>query len=118
MSQILSLRAEVQKLVEKARAEKHIKTSSQVEVYLTGILGSKDSESLSALLGVSAVNLMGIPSTSALEWNYESSLELDNGPIGIALGPATHSQCPRCWLYKAEKEDSLCTRCDQVTQAT
>ncbi|WWD05104.1 hypothetical protein V865_003176 [Kwoniella europaea PYCC6329] len=118
MSQIISLRAEVQRLVENARAEKRIKVGNQTEVYLSKILGSENGGTLSALLGVSSVGDLSSADKSAMEWTYESSLEIENETISILLGPATRSQCPRCWLYNAERENSLCSRCEEVINVT
>ncbi|WWC70979.1 uncharacterized protein I206_104932 [Kwoniella pini CBS 10737] len=108
-SQILSVRAEVQKLAEQARSEKHIKTSNQAHVNLSHFMGS-DAQSLSALLGVSSVSLQEPAESQAEEWQYESSLELETLIITVQLVPAKNSQCPRCWLYTAEVAESLCER--------
>nr|XP_019003999.1 isoleucine-tRNA ligase [Kwoniella mangroviensis CBS 8507]OCF67460.1 isoleucine-tRNA ligase [Kwoniella mangroviensis CBS 8507] len=122
MSQIISLRAEVQKLVENARAEKRIKVGNQTEVYLSKILGTgnigKSPGTLSAMLGVSSVGDLSSADKRAMAWTYESSLEVENETISLLLGPATRSQCPRCWLYNAEKENSLCSRCEEVINVT
>ncbi|WWC88449.1 uncharacterized protein L201_003360 [Kwoniella dendrophila CBS 6074] len=116
MTKILSLRAEVQKLVEQARAEKRLKTSSQAKVYLSQIIGT-DAQSLSALLGVSSVELLeSSPVVQSLEWQYDSSLELDSKSVSLVLGAATDLQCPRCWLYTSEESETLCSRCEQVVQ--
>ncbi|KAK6907961.1 hypothetical protein I203_101962 [Kwoniella mangroviensis CBS 8507] len=118
MSQIISLRAEVQKLVENARAEKRIKVGNQTEVYLSKILGTGNIGTLSAMLGVSSVGDLSSADKRAMAWTYESSLEVENETISLLLGPATRSQCPRCWLYNAEKENSLCSRCEEVINVT
>nr|XP_019012976.1 isoleucine-tRNA ligase [Kwoniella pini CBS 10737]OCF51757.1 isoleucine-tRNA ligase [Kwoniella pini CBS 10737] len=112
-SQILSVRAEVQKLAEQARSEKHIKTSNQAHVNLSHFMGSDvttSAQSLSALLGVSSVSLQEPAESQAEEWQYESSLELETLIITVQLVPAKNSQCPRCWLYTAEVAESLCER--------
>ncbi|WVQ65548.1 uncharacterized protein L199_003725 [Kwoniella botswanensis] len=118
MSQIISLRAEVQRLVENARAEKRIKVGNQTEVYLSKVLGSENSGTLSALLGVSSVGSSSSADQNTMEWTYESSLVIENEPISVLLGPATRFQCPRCWLYNAERENSLCSRCEEVINVT
>lgn len=71
---------------------------------------------LSSLLGVSRVVLEKCSNDQAkpLSWSCNADTEIGSSRLSLALLPASHHQCPRCWLYTAEAEDRLCSRCSQV----
>ncbi|AFR98680.2 isoleucine-tRNA ligase [Cryptococcus neoformans C23] len=123
METLLAIKPEVMKLVEEARSAKHIKTSSQAELFLQAQAGTpldellkRNSDMLSSLLGVSRVVLEKCSNDQAkpLSWSCNADTEIGSSRLSLALLPASHHQCPRCWLYTAEAEDRLCSRCSQV----
>jgi isoleucyl-tRNA synthetase len=44
-----------------------------------------------------------------------SSFEFEGNKFSIILG--SKHKCPRCWKHRAEEEDGLCSRCDEVVNA-
>ncbi|WVO24937.1 isoleucine-tRNA ligase [Cryptococcus decagattii] len=123
MDILLAIKPEVLKLVEEARSAKHIKTSSQSELSLQAQPGTpldellkRNSDMLSSLLSVSRV-VLEKPSndqTKPTSWRCSADTEIESSGLSLTLLPASHHQCPRCWLYTAEAEDKLCSRCALV----
>ena len=71
--------------------------------------------------------LLDMDSTDAEDWFTCSSVvanasgeEMGSFEIGedkFKIVKATAHKCPRCWKFKADKEDGLCKRCDEVINA-
>lgn len=50
----------------------------------------------------------------SFDYCYKDSVLIDGEEIALEVIPSKHHKCPRCWKYTAEKENELCTRCDEV----
>jgi len=71
--------------------------------------------------------LLDLDTTDAQDWFTCSSIvsatdAQEMGSFSIEddkfkIVKAAAHKCPRCWKYKAEKEDELCKRCDEVINA-
>jgi len=71
--------------------------------------------------------LLNMDSTDTEDWFTCSSVvasasgeEMGSFEIGedkFKIVKATAHKCPRCWKFKADKEDGLCKRCDEVINA-
>ena len=71
--------------------------------------------------------LLDMNSTDAEDWFTCSAVvanasgeEMGSFTLGkdkYTIVKATAHKCPRCWKFKADEEDGLCKRCDEVINA-
>lgn len=117
---IISTHAAVKCALESARMAKALGSSLQSSVIISVPEGDvaavlrKHVAELDSMFVVSSVDInVAVPEAP---WVYEETFGV-NGVQGKAyvLPPKQH-KCGRCWRYLAEKEDSLCVRCDEVVQ--
>lgn len=75
-------------------------------------------DELDMIFVVSSVELNGSLPTSP-EWAYNVDFALDGASGTVHVLPPKQHKCSRCWKYNAEeeKEDALCTRCEEVVQS-
>ena len=36
--------------------------------------------------------------------------------VALRIFPSSMAKCPRCWVYSAPREDTLCVRCERVVR--
>lgn len=131
MASLLRMRSVVLSLLEKARGDKHLKSSLEAEVdiilpsnicmqpYLLRLI-EREETFLKTLFIVSDANLTdeGSLGTTSFAWSYVSSMHIPDSDLELAIRirPASSSKCPRCWTYSREEEHELCPRCEDVVQ--
>ncbi|GAA5868985.1 hypothetical protein JCM8547_003242 [Rhodosporidiobolus lusitaniae] len=98
MLELLAVRAEVNSLLEQARNDKNIGSSSEALVVLgnPSAVVRKHHNALKDLFIVSDVSLRA-PSLSSPAWKYESSLA--GSYTTLTILPSPHGKCPRCWQH-------------------
>ena len=47
-------------------------------------------------------------------WIFEGRVKILDSDCRIVVMEAARSKCPRCWMYTAEAEEKLCSRCNKV----
>ncbi|BGP46250.1 isoleucine-tRNA ligase [Rhodotorula kratochvilovae] len=133
MDALLAVRAEVNGLLEQARVDKRIGSSSEAVVHIEGPskLLVEHHDLLKTLFLVSDVSLSA--SSPSTAWKYSTTLPASGTTLTIAPSPL--AKCPRCWLHalpplpaappaaeapaqKEEKETRekarVCDRCAEV----
>ncbi|KAG1738733.1 tRNA synthetases class I-domain-containing protein [Suillus lakei] len=137
MASLLRTRGVVLSLLEKARGDKHLKSSLEAEVdiilpndisvqpYFLQLI-EREETFLKTLFIVSDANITdeGSLSTSSFTWSYISSMNIpgmlwklySDLELSIRVRPASSSKCPRCWTYTREEEHDLCPRCEDVVR--
>ncbi|KAG1887595.1 tRNA synthetases class I-domain-containing protein [Suillus subluteus] len=129
MTSLLRMRSVVLSLLEKARGDKHLKSSLEAEVdiilpndisvrpYLLQLI-EREETFLKTLFIVSDANITdeGSLGTSSFVWSYVSSMDIPDSDLELAIRvrPASLSKCPRCWTYTREEDHDLCPRCEDV----
>ncbi|GAA5989113.1 hypothetical protein JCM10908_001163 [Rhodotorula pacifica] len=132
MLELLGLRDAVNGLLEQARNDKRIGSSTEATVVISGAPDAlrAHSDLLPKLLIVSDVKLAS-ETTSASDnvspvWHYQAQLE--GSSTSVAIVPTGLGKCRRCWQYTVEgpssevmqaqeadaKRPDLCTRCEDV----
>ncbi|ODO00230.1 isoleucine-tRNA ligase [Cryptococcus amylolentus CBS 6273] len=114
---LLAIKPLVSQLVEEARAAKHVKMSSETELWIAAsdishTVLSRHANLLQSLFGVSRVTLGTDPSSRESLASVDA--EIDDARVSLKLLPSSQHQCPRCWLYQSEIVDHLCARCASV----
>ena len=110
---IMKLRADVNGILEKARADKRIGKALEAHVTL-----ATDNAALKA--ACEGVNLAEICIVSAVDWaNAEEGAEVGTGAnlseLTIGVSEAKGEKCPRCWMHStAANAEGLCPRCAAV----
>ncbi|KAG0707905.1 tRNA synthetases class I-domain-containing protein [Suillus ampliporus] len=131
MTSLLRIRSVVLSLLEKARGNKHLKSSLEAEVdiilpndismqpYFLQLI-EREETFLKTLFIVSDANITeeGSLGTSSSAWSYISSMDIPDSDLELAIRvrPASSSKCPRCWTYTREEEHGLCPRCEDVVR--
>jgi isoleucyl-tRNA synthetase len=131
MASLLRMRSVVLSLLEKARGDKHLKSSLEAEVdiilpndisvrpYLLQLI-EREETFLKTLFIVSDANITdeGSLGTSSFAWSYVSSMDIPGSDLELAIRirPASSSKCPRCWTYTREEEHDLCARCEDLVR--
>jgi isoleucyl-tRNA synthetase len=79
---------------------------------------------LELVIATDAPEILNLDSTIAEDWfivskvsnNFEDnavvSFEIDGKECKVYM--ASDAKCPRCWKFKSENEESVCSRCDSV----
>lgn len=71
------------------------------------------SDLLCDILQVAEVNTKKVSSIN----DTTSVITLEDGnKISLSLNVSQMHKCPRCWIHKAQEEDTLCSRCETVLQ--
>jgi len=120
---IVSLRAEVNKLLENIRSQKIIGRPEEAECTihtnveeLNNTLASLGDE-LSDVLLVSNTHLIG---ENAAHHGNSTFVQVQitngriTGAVNIAVGLAANHKCPRCWRHRASGPTHLCYNCTSV----
>ena len=118
---LISLRDDVNGVLENARTEKRI--GKPLEAAVTLRANTKDGEkvleevgamNLKELLIVSACLISGEPVEGAVTGEGTA-----NPGVTVSVKEAEGSKCPRCWVMteEADEETGLCPRCQQVVAA-
>lgn len=112
----------VKQAMEKGRVDKRITSSLSCDVRLNvsgpsssvvATLIEKYKPRLAELFICSQVTVNeDTTSLPDLEWTFTSKAKIGDSEVTAEAVPTQRSKCPRCWQYTAEKEDSLCTRCE------
>ncbi|GAA5983162.1 hypothetical protein JCM5350_007903 [Sporobolomyces pararoseus] len=110
MDELLSLRTQVQGLLEEARNDKKIGSSAEARVVLVSPSETvrKHLDVLKTLFIVSDVSIEEQTSSSSSSdsvWKYSSSDSASSSTQAIVL-PAIHSKCPRCWQFTVDASSS------------
>ncbi|WP_297443676.1 isoleucine--tRNA ligase [Sulfurimonas sp.] len=96
--------------VDKLKKEKIIKSTLELVIYTESKtvldMNNADAEDWFVVSGI----LEDKPEEDILE-----SFKVNDDTFSIAK--ATAHKCPRCWKYQAQKEDALCSRCNEVINA-
>lgn len=117
--QLLAIRAEVTKVLEKARQDKSINhpLTAQVDLYPTADLYEflKGIPNLAEIFIVSAVKLHDADTTKPEGITLAEAFD----GFGILVAPAAGEKCERCWMYHTEvgqnqEHPTLCPRCASV----
>ncbi|MFT5235544.1 MAG: isoleucyl-tRNA synthetase [Shewanella sp.] len=114
-SQLLAVRAEVNKVIEQARREKHIGGSLEAEITLYA------DEALSSVLATLGDELRFVLLTSKTQIVELSAAPADAivtelSSLKLGLHKAETEKCERCWHHRADvgqiaTHPTLCTRC-------
>lgn len=125
---IYSAHAAVNTALENARNNKVLGSPLQCSVVLQV---PKDGEALpllqeyaaelDSMFVVSSVKVVAadkpVGEEATPEWEYTAPFEVQGGvPATAVVRPPIKEKCVRCWRYLAEKEDSLCMRCEDVVK--
>jgi len=118
---ILAIHAAVKSALEAARLAKALGSSLQSSVVISVPEGDvaaalkKYSAELDGMFVVSSVDINGeVPESP---WAYEEIFEVNGVQGKVHVLPPKQHKCGRCWRYLAEKEDSLCGRCEDVVHS-
>jgi len=125
MDLLRAIKSEVMVLLEQARKEKHIGSSSEaeVDVYVesdalsdTRTTLSEHSDVLNTLFAVSKVNLIQGESASSMKpgGTWEFSRKVEKQGVSVRARQSSLAKCPRCWLHMRETEEETCRRCRDV----
>lgn len=98
---LLSLRDEVLKSLEQARAEKRIGKSTDAAVRLTLPLGPEFDVAKGRRLELEELTIVSL-------------LDVTEGQRGAAIDVCSEPRCDRCWLHRDDVVDGLCGRCRSV----
>jgi len=110
---VMKLRADVNGVLEKARADKRIGKALEAHVTLA-------TENAALTTACAGLNLAEICIVSAVDWaNPEEGAEVGNGvnfaDLTIGVSEAKGTKCPRCWMHSvAANAEGLCPRCAAV----
>ncbi|KAG1900331.1 tRNA synthetases class I-domain-containing protein [Suillus fuscotomentosus] len=131
MTSLLRMRSVVLSLLEKARGDKHLKSSLEADVdvilpidisvrpYLLQLI-EREETFLKTLFIVSDAKITdeGSPGAGSFAWSYVSSMDIPDSDLELAIRirPASSSKCPRCWTYTREEQHDLCPRCEDVVR--
>jgi isoleucyl-tRNA synthetase len=104
-STILSVRENVYRSLEEARAAKQISSSLEAEVKLS--LDGNEYEALKAVENILPIIFI------------VSKVSLIKGPTSVVVAPAAGKKCERCWMIlesvgENSKHPALCKRCASV----
>jgi isoleucyl-tRNA synthetase len=103
---LIKVRDRVNIEIDKLKKEKIIKNSLEVVLYT-------DSEIIQNLDRTEAEDWFLVSRVLRHDEDDKlASFELDGNKFSVILG--SKHKCPRCWKHRAEEEDSLCARCDEV----
>ena len=106
VAMLLNVRNAFSEEIDKLKKEKIIKATLEVELVCNDIdLGIGSEKDLEDWFMVSEIKKFSQSKVLA-------SFEVDGKKIDIAI--ASKHKCPRCWRYKSEQEDTLCSRCEEV----
>ena len=117
-NKLISVRDDVNNVLEAARAQKTIGKALDAEV----ILKSQNEETAKVLDELSTMNLSEMFIVSKCLINEEASEESVSGEgsknpgLAISVKEASGVKCPRCWVRtdEADSETGLCPRCSKV----
>ncbi|KAF8630473.1 hypothetical protein AX15_002904 [Amanita polypyramis BW_CC] len=120
MPEYLRLRSSVLALLEKARAQKLLRSSLEAAVDLI-VPASADKlrgqeHLLKTLFIVSDVKIdtESSPSDTAFSWAFSekvANIQGSQGEIVLRVHPATLEKCPRCWTFTRSVDEVMCRRC-------
>ncbi|EFC45761.1 predicted protein [Naegleria gruberi] len=130
-NQVIELRQEIFKLIEKARMDKVFRTSNEVKVTIESVESEKLIQAIQPLLSQSTkqnknTQLEDIMMVSSVEWlkginpnplytlQYETSL--DSKKVSLSISKADLHKCPRCWRFASVVENEPCGRCAHVLE--
>ena len=95
--------------IDKLKKDKVIKNSLEVVLYT-------DSQTIQELDRTEAEDWFLVSRVLRHDEDEKlSSFEFEGNKFSIILG--SKHKCPRCWKHRAEEEDGLCSRCDEVVNA-
>lgn len=128
MADLLRIRASVLSLLEKARKEKHLKSSLEgvVDIIVPesaqntplAQLLQREEQFLKRLFITSDVVVTdeGSLGTRSPAWVYTGTVEIPDTEedLAIRVRPSELSKCLRCWTLSREEGKDLCNRCDSV----
>ncbi|GAA5908415.1 hypothetical protein JCM6882_007930 [Rhodosporidiobolus microsporus] len=99
MVELLAVRDEVNGLLEQARNDKRIGSSSEALVVLSNPseVVRQHYEALKDLFIVSSVSFDAAPASPA--WQYQASVSGPSGSSTLTVLPSPHHKCPRCWQH-------------------
>ena len=115
---LISVRDDVNGVLEAARAEKKIGKSLDAQV----VLHANDDAAKAAVSAIETLTLndMFIVSKCLIDADDEGDVTVGNGTrntgLTIAVSEAKGEKCPRCWAHteEADPETGLCPRCAKV----
>ncbi|KAK5630542.1 hypothetical protein RRF57_006257 [Xylaria bambusicola] len=131
---LMAVHGAVKPALEQARSAGHVGSSLQstVEIYVPetnnenhkfvlSVLG-KHADELADLFVVSTVYINRAQdansSTHSADFSFREEFEVHGVKAYVEVRPPEHTKCPRCWRYVAPREDTLCSRCEDVVQTT
>jgi len=132
MSQLLAVRDTVLSLMEKARRDKKMKSSTEAEVEIIYPDGAQNDDLLTLLcreenhlktlfiVSNASVKEENTKDSEVPEWIYSSidehTLDAKSRFLSIHVRPASHHKCPRCWTHTRDQGSDLCARCSEVVR--
>jgi isoleucyl-tRNA synthetase len=89
------------------KKDKKIKNTLELELFT-------DSNDFLNLTKSESEDWFIVSSLSSITDNSNSLVEFVVDDKNFIVKKSIKNKCPRCWKYKAEAEDRLCTRCEDV----
>ncbi|MEA2049202.1 MAG: isoleucine--tRNA ligase [Campylobacterota bacterium] len=106
---LLNAKSKFAEIKDKLNKEKVIKSTLELVIYTN----SEDILSLDSTIAEDWFVVSKIVSTNQSE--SLGSFEVDGKTFEVYK--AQEHKCPRCWKFRAEEEEQLCSRCDSVVNA-
>ena len=127
-NQVIELRQEIFKLVEKARVEKVFRTTNEVKINIESVESENLRDAIATLLKpidystsqlddimmVSKVHWLTGPGTEGALFTHQYRTTLDDKVVTMSVAKADLHKCPRCWRYASTQENEPCSRCSSV----
>ncbi|KAM0792214.1 hypothetical protein ACM66B_004910 [Microbotryomycetes sp. NB124-2] len=110
MTKLLAVRDQVLVLLERARAEKLIGSSTEADVVIqqSSFVLEQHEHLLPSLFVVSNVSFDSASATN-LQWSFSSDKD------DIQVVPSKGLKCPRCWMHtRTSEKEETCHRCTRV----
>ncbi|KAI1153189.1 tRNA synthetases class I-domain-containing protein [Nemania diffusa] len=130
---LMAVHSAVKAALEKARSVGQVGSSLQstIEIHFPGTgegqraavlrVLEKHADELEAMFVVSGVRINetrdGHQSAPVTDFVFREDFEVHGVKAYVEVHPPEHAKCPRCWRYKSQDEESLCTRCEDVVKA-
>ncbi|KAI0467191.1 tRNA synthetases class I-domain-containing protein [Xylaria cf. heliscus] len=97
----------------------HIPTTAEGQQHKTVLnVLEKHADELADMFVVSGVRINNPQGDDlSVDFVFREEFEVQGAKASVEVRPPEHAKCPRCWRYVALKEDTLCTRCEDVVKA-
>lgn len=131
---LMAVHGAIKPALEQARSAGHVGSSLQSTVKIhvpetadgnhNAVLSvlNKHADELADMFVVSTVYIKTNQDTNSnnlsSDFSFRQECEVHGVKAYVEVHPPEHAKCPRCWRYVAPQEDTLCSRCEDIVQAS